>query len=535
MKGVSKLFSQIAIPPFRGWGQERGLGWGLVLLILLSIGVNAQTKYSLAVETVLQQAKDNRVELEKALNYFYKGKDTLKIKAINFLVSNMDIHRSYNYYWADSLGNRLAYNELDYTTFDSSVAAFNNLKETTPKIHPVPNIYNDIDSIKGDYLIDNTERAFTEWKQPWTKNISFDNFCEYLLPYRVSVEPIQDWRNIYEQRFAKNIEATKEKKTTEILDYFEAECNSWFTNTFAVEQRKEPLPRLGALQLLHRKKGACEDGADAIVFALRSQGIPATVDFVPFWATSSASHFLYASPNLLKAPENVLDSLGNPLPRQFRMPREPGKVMRTTYSRQKGTLAEMLPQNEIPIGFLHTTNYKDVTDEYWETQDIDIPVSSSQTSVGKENIAYSCVFNSLDWRVIWWGKIKNNKAHFTNMSKGAVYLPMKYINNKLYPVGYPMAVGYKHQQLLQPDTLHKHNIILKEQEKYLKFHPQKKYKLYCWMNNWKKMGEQIATDTTTQMTFEGIPCNALLLMFPEDTKHKERPFTVTDSGERVWF
>ena len=506
-----------------------------VLLLLLAFGLSAQIKYQANVETVLQKAKGNRIELEKGLNYFYKGKDTLKIKAINFLVSNMDIHKSYNYFWADSMGKRLPYNELDYPTFDSSIAAFNNLKAIISKIHPVTNIYNDMDSIKGDYLIDNVNRAFSEWNQPWTKNISFDDFCEYVLPYRISVEPLQDWRGIYERRFAKHLELTNDKKSSEKLDYFEAECNSWFTNTFAIEQRNEPLPRLGALQLLHRKKGACEDGASLIALALRSQGIPATVDFVPYWATSSASHFLYSSPTILKAPKIVIDSLGNPLPKEFRMPREPGKVLRTTYSKQNGTLATLQPTNEIPNGFLHSVNYKDVTDEYWETQDVDIPVNITPLTKDKENIVYSCVFNFLDWRVDWWGKISNNKAHFTNMGKGAVYLPMKYANNKLNPVGYPMAVGYKHQQLLQPDTLHKHTIVLKEQEKYLKFHPFKKYTLFCWNNRWQKMEEQVARDTTTRMSFDGIPRNALLLLFPEDTKRKERPFIVTDEGNRVWF
>ena len=509
----------------------------ILLLSMLMFSVQAQSKYPATVEAVLKKAKGNRVELEKALVYFYKSKDTLKIKAINFLIANMPIHRSFNYYWADSLGNRLPYNELDYPSFDSSIKAFEALKAVKPKIHPVRNNYNDIDSIKGDYLIDNVERAFTEWKLTWTKKISFDDFCEYLLPYRVSVEPLQDWRAVYEQRFAKNIEANKDKNPTEILDCFEAECNSWFTNTFATEQRREPLPRLGALQVLHRKKGACEDGTDAIALALRSQGIPSTVDFIPFWATSSASHFLYSSPNLLKAPEKKLDSLNNPLPRAFRVPREPGKVLRTTYSRQMSTLANILPPDEIPNGFLQSLNYKDVTQEYWETEDVDIPIRIlNQTENSKKiDVVYACVFNSLDWRVVWWGNINNNTAHFTNMSKGALYLPMKYTNKKLYPVGYPMAVGYKHKQLLQPDTLHRHTVVLKEQEKYLKFHPAKKYKLYCWMNNWVKMGEQIASDTTTQMSFDGIPRNSLLLMFPEDTKHKERPFIVTDSGERVWF
>ena len=92
-----------------------------VLLLMATIQANCQTKYPINVETVLQKTKTNRPELEKALNYFYKGKDLLKIKAINFLIANMDIHTSYNYYWADSLGKRISFNELDFPDFDSSI------------------------------------------------------------------------------------------------------------------------------------------------------------------------------------------------------------------------------------------------------------------------------------------------------------------------------------------------------------------------------------------------------------------------------
>ncbi len=507
----------------------------LIFFLCFSLTLQAQTKYPKEVSAVVEKAKANKKELEKALNYFYLLKDSLKIKAINFLVANMDIHRSYNFYWADSTGNKLAFNELDYPNFDSSVNAFNQLKASTPKIHPVPNIYRDIDSIKGDYLIDNINRAFQAWNLEWTKKISIEDFLEYLLPYRTSIEPLQNWRAAYSQRFAPLMDSAKGKSPKEVLDYFEADNYSWFTGTFNVETRKEPLPRLGALQLLFRKKGACEDAAAATVFALRSQGIPAAVDFVPFWATSSGSHFIYASPTLLVAPKKTLDTLGKDLPRKFRLVREPGKVLRTTYSKQMGTLATILPASELPIGILQTTNYKDVTDEYWETQDVDIPVRTSQTKVGVANIVYACVFNSLDWRLVWWGRVKNNIARFTKMSKGVVYLPMQLINKQLRPVGYPIAVGYKHQQLLQPDTLHWHTIVLHEQDKYLKFHPQKKYSLYCWGTNWIKMGEQMAGDATKQMVFQHIPKNALLLMVPEDSKGKERPFIVTDAGVRVWF
>ena len=41
-----------------------------------------QTKYPFSVETVLAKAGNNRKELEKALDYFYKQGDSIKIKAI---------------------------------------------------------------------------------------------------------------------------------------------------------------------------------------------------------------------------------------------------------------------------------------------------------------------------------------------------------------------------------------------------------------------------------------------------------------------
>ena len=50
-----------------------------------------QTKYPFSVETVLAKAGNNRKELEKALDYFYKQGDSIKIKAIEFLVAHITV------------------------------------------------------------------------------------------------------------------------------------------------------------------------------------------------------------------------------------------------------------------------------------------------------------------------------------------------------------------------------------------------------------------------------------------------------------
>lgn len=38
--------------------------------------------------------------------------------------------------------------------------------------------------------------------KPWNRHLSFAEFCEYVLPYRVESEEAQPWREVYAARFA---------------------------------------------------------------------------------------------------------------------------------------------------------------------------------------------------------------------------------------------------------------------------------------------------------------------------------------------
>jgi len=504
----------------------------LVVFFLLPLFGIAQVKYPAEVASVLAKSGNNRRELEKAIDFFTKKGDALQLRALYFLVANMSSHASWNYYWADGNNRRVSFNELDYADFASSVRAFEAIRKKTPNIHPQPFEYNDADSIKADLLIDNIERAFRAWQKPWAKNISFADFCEYILPYRISVEPLENWRGVYERRFSWVADSTGAKDLDAALGNLVSDRSQWFFNTYRVtdELRKEPLPRLGALQLLLRQKGACEDIADLQVFVLRSQGIPATVDAIPYWAVSSGSHYLNVifNPRLGPVPYEP----GRKFNSNYRLPREPGKVIRLTYATQKNTVAQAeLPEN-IPPGFLRTMNYKDVTKEYWETQDVHVPLF--KTGVPCKTV-YACVLNTLDWKPIWWAPVRKDSAIFTNMSKGAVYQPMYYIKGKWQPAGNPVAVGYKHSMILRADTVHLHTVHLAQQEKYLVYRPHNNYKLYYWDSRWKFIAAKKAPAGAQELVFEKVPENALLLLLPQYSQHKERPFIITDDGERVWW
>lgn len=495
----------------------------LLFVCLASCGLTSLAQYNSRVQAALGQTATNQAELKKAIGHFYRSGDSLKIKSINFLVEHMPIHNTYTYYWADKNGKRVDYNELGYRTFNDAVIAFNALKAQHGELHPVAYAYRDIDSMKAGYLIDNVEQACKVWRSyRSTKkgaSISERDFYEYILPYRVDVEAVTNWRDIYGARFKNSFTGNFYNDSIRLRQYI----NDNFKNLYNIENRTEPLPRLSALQILLRQKGYCEDMADMAVFAARSQGVPATIDNVPAWATSTGRHFT----NYMHADDKrrhfdaALDS----------MIREPGKVVRTTYSQQPDAVASWLDSSQIPPGFLRLKNYKDVTHEYWQTGDFTINLFPNATT----KAVYVGVMNNGNLVPIWYAKKQGNRATFKNMSKGVVYFPFYFENHKAVAAGHPFALGYKNSAELKPDQARMRKVVIKEQEKYLKYRALKKYQLLIWDNQWKKHSELLAPEGCTQLVFDNVPHNALLLLRPEYSQGKERPFIILENGERVWW
>ena len=505
----------------------------ITMMLFLFSGFYAISQNNLPknVATVLEKAGKNRGELEKVIQrYNQNTADSLKLKATYFLISNMDLHSSVDYYWADGSGKRIPYNEMDYPDFVTAVKVFEEIKPKYENVKPVPFVYKDIDVIKADFLIKNIENAFDVWKQPQSKNISFADFCNYILPYRVGSEPLQDWRAVYREKFGWIKDSLKGQNTEQALNYFAKDMRTWFINTWDQEQRKEPLPHLGPMQLLNRKKGNCDDIGNLMAYILRSQGYCASLESVPYWATSTGTHFF----------NSTFSSEGKLIPFDVstsnikidNFSREPSKVIRITYAKQPDALANIIDREQIPPGFMRNKNYMDVTANYWQTSSLETPLF---TIPSKPSIAYVCVFNGMKWRPTWWGKINKGKTKFDNLCKGAVFLPVYFIDGKIQSAAYPIASGYQHQLTLKPDLINTRNVTIEEQDEYLKFRLDKKYTLYYWNNNWISVGEKTAVEGSSFLVFENVPKNALLLLIPEYSQGKERPFIITDNQERIWF
>lgn len=500
-----------------------------LFFLMVFVAANSYAQYPDAVEQNLKKAGNNRNELEKAILYCQKSKDPLKLKAIYFLIANMDIHYSSDYYWENKDKQKIPYNELDYPDFDQAAKAFENIKSQNPGLQPKTVIYQDLETIKGDFLIKNIEKAFESWKKSSHKNSSFETFCEYILPYRISAEPLQDWRETYATKFNWIPEKIKTIGFQNTLPYVRDEANLWFTNTWSSGGRKEPLPQLGSMQILLRKQGLCDDFADLGVFTMRSIGIPATINVIPYWATATGGH----------SNNTFFDDSQKPISFEYghknydeKVTREPAKVLRSTYSKQANTIAGIESTINIPKGFLRDQNYIDVTQEYWQTTNVKCSLTPNSNN---PKTVFIATFNGMQWRPFWWGKITNNQTEFTQICKGTVVLPQYYNNEKMIQAAPPIVVGENENRILAPDYSQLQNITITSKASYLLIKPRVSYKLFYWDKAWKLIDTKIADDNTQEFIYEKVPKNALLLLLSSDSKGYERPFIVDEKGERTWF
>ena len=236
-------------------------------------------------------AKENRGELEKALAFYEK--DSLKLEAAKFLIKNMPGH--YSYREVDSI-------EKYYDAVDSVLkyvqCSREEIRDTLEKVsqHFAMNYYTipDVEIIRSDFLIANIEKAFSQWKEgEWATHVSFQDFCEYLLPYKaVELQPFDSWRDSAGIKYSKGLDE---------LQYCETYRGSavWATHRVNNQLREDVHPYLLDYNMypIHRLRtktklpfGVCEDYVEMATSVMRSNGIPVMMDFTPQWPFLDLGH-----------------------------------------------------------------------------------------------------------------------------------------------------------------------------------------------------------------------------------------------------
>ncbi len=513
----------------------------LLIVAVFLLASCAAGPYPPEVTAALDNAGENRAELERVLANFAADDDTLKLQAAYYLIGNMEGHCYATYRLVDTAGSEIPHNVLDYPDYTVLTAAFDTLEQRHGTLDFVKGAkINDLETITAEFLITQINYAFRAWREkPWAQGFTFEDFCRYILPYRGSNEPLESWREIFWEKYQGiDTAMTNPADPIEAAQIINDDVMSWFG--FDPRFYYHPTD-LGISEMLAIGKGRCEDMTNATIYAMRAIGLAVTSDYTPHWANSGNNHAW----NAIVLPNGqVTPFMGAECnPGTYVLANKLAKVYRKMFNNQKDNLIFQDRKQEKVPGWLAGKSYLDVTADY-------VAVCTPTITFGREvpdsvDIAYLCVFNSGEWQAIHWGRIINGAATFTDMGTDIAYLPALYLNEKTVPWGTPFILQQdcpvRH---LVPDSAANIPVELtsttaRKQEASTDgiartfLTDGQEYELfYMGDNDWVSLGRAVAGKTP--LVFESVPASGLYWLVATGSDKEERIFTITN-GKQVWW
>ena len=374
------------------------------------------------LERALVLAGDNRTELEKVLRHY--ADDSLKLAATRFLIENMPYYYTYAGALVDSIYIALeqVYNS---GSFDKDRFAY---LQSLPyrKLSRI----SDLSNISADYLIENIDYSFKVWHdRPWGKYISFDHFCEFILPYRIKDEPLSHWKkNLYE-KYMPILDSLYQG-----TDVVEA-CTqlNHYLNSLDWHYTKDVRgPHRSADWLERYRTGDCEEMSDYALYIMRAVGIPVAKD-----TYFNAPDQLYGH-----CWNSLLDTTGLMIS-FFNKTADPQRGKQVFYTKGKVHRYVFAIQNDkkrlVEQGFyvpspLNNFSLKDVSADYFSTGTILVDCSYVPSSSPRP--VYMAVFTPWGWIPSGRGEYENGIARFHNIEPNFYYVTLYYDeNNRAHPAG----------------------------------------------------------------------------------------------------
>ncbi|MDA3865899.1 MAG: discoidin domain-containing protein [Salinivirgaceae bacterium] len=398
---------------------------------------------------------------KEVLTHYKSDSNPLKEKAAIFLL--------------DNLKKRYAVEGERYKVYSDTIRKYHKkFWVLHKKLMPLKNksfgeiISADISVLSSEYLIDNIDRAFAAYeKAGWKDQVGFDTFCEYVLPYRIGNEPLENWR--------KEIENDSLFKITgdTIYSFTDLETAAlWFTKKHSIIKKDfwlkwganaPGVPNLQYSILNLLSTGACSNLAQVSMFACRSICMPIANDFTPHWANATLGHDWVAIITPTGSIPFVLPvkkSMNN-----YKTPgRIPSKVYRKTFSENKESHAIKKGYCRYLPWIFNNSRLIDVTSLYMPSHDIAIPVIENPD---KSKFAYLAVSNRDSWVLVGWGKVKRKMAKYEQVVENSVYLPVFDDGSGIQPLNYPFVIDTigrpaylkpDHQNLRKIELFRKHPI-----------------------------------------------------------------------------
>lgn len=325
--------------------------------------------------------------------------------------------------------------------------------------------------LTSEYVANSILNCYKYKNKSWNSHLSDKEFFDYVLPYKIGDEEIEDWRSFFQERYgyvldslavAGNIVTTEKLCELLVTELKKHKAHIFNSNIYSATTRPSTLSIIDC--------GTCKDYCDFVTLVSRSFGLPVATDGLLGWHTWNAlitkektiDFYVDVTPDKSHLKE-WLDIVG-----WHNMP----KVYRETYCQNEQSLAMTHGTEAIP-SFFKNPYIVDVTNEYYDGFNYSL---SPKNDLAQKQFAYLKVWNN-GFVFVDWARRQNEKVfNFSNISDSVVYFPSFYVSSGANILAdYPFIISddtivsfVPNKNSLESMTLWRKYFVRRSHNKYLK-------------------------------------------------------------------
>lgn len=387
-----------------------------------------------SVEYALNAAGPNRTEMERVLDHYSDNPE--KLAAAAYLISSMPFHGSRRGPGLDR------YREYYALFSKSGIDAL----PIVDSLQRLPEAFSadrlrlslDINDISDEYLIHHIDRSFkTRDNTPWGRQIDFDVFLRYILPYRIKNEEPEAWLDSLDRKWMPvrdSLAAIPEMRDP--VKAALAVARKWNEKKFHWTGKLPEGPGIGVCSV-NEKAGTCLEFAHGLIYLLRWFGLPATIDMVSVRGTNNSRHFWPVMPDadgtvMVAATEypEFVNVAGFDI--------YAAKIFRSEFGVNKDYLTYAREGTELPPQFA-VPLIRDVTADYYAHRKRCFDLTFNLEDCGDDPVLLG-VSRYRDWMPVDVVDPEDGKATFRNVRGGVVAVAGRMKHGRLLPLTPPFVV-----------------------------------------------------------------------------------------------
>ena len=373
-----------------------------LLLFFTSCSFSNQNKQ---LNTAFSLAGGNRIELKKVLIHYQNEPE--KLSAAQFLIRNMPYHFSNESYYARAKDERYYPDITQFTDADAVRRHCDSLQRKGWSIREERRY--DIRELKADFLTRNIDLAFEAWGKQWAREVPFETFCRYILPYRAQNEPVSDLRETLMRRYLPLLDSVQPQNPLEACRVINAQLAKeirYKETGHTLQPTLEEMERAGI--------GTCDALCNYTTFVMRAVGIPVAVHQTT-WTRMDRGHtwcavwhdgrFYDFSPG---------DQQPDVYPHTLATTRylKPAKVYRRHFDADLSVLPET---DDGYVTHLRSPLLEDATDE-GELPTYPLCIPANRKATNPSGLVYLCAYNYYAWQPIAIGRREGDSCRFEQVA-----------------------------------------------------------------------------------------------------------------------